>query len=547
MDPKALRVLILKRILALHQNFHALPRSRKEEIVSAVVLDLQKEWNDGTLDLASVSPLQAIGLTDLDTQLQQIYSLDEMGALISDWRSSVIPMSSAYRDRIKDPLLLLTDELLFDPLLDVLLAPDNCSLSERDWLPAQMLRIELGKSICYPELPYRKYVKELAKLEHKELRSFCRLSLRSSDTPDHSLLSRFRSSLTLAMRINLLVFFLWHFLQRKPLGDSFIHVVDSTDVAVANNPRPILTIPLDEGTGKKIENEPKIRIYADLNMDCGKRRNKRDKSEMFVGYRVHALEVVDVETKMAYPLVTLAVAANHHDSQLLEPLVLLAKAMGLDIRIIAADEAYGDAKTLEKLRVEEEILVVTPEKHDVRVPEAVEADTGKVYFNEECPTPMEYVGYDTEHKSHEFRCACPCGCERAGLCSKRRQLPIDAGKMGPIPSLLPQRQQLLDLRKVGERPFNLLKHMDGVEPMRPRREAGVQTQVVLSHIIGLLKVMAGLRAVGEETEAEAQQQDLPLESAKPEASTTKPKSPSKKILVFKVAREQLKLEFSKAS
>jgi hypothetical protein len=268
---------------------------------------------------------------------------------------------------------------------------------------------------------------------------------------------------------------------------------------------------------------------------------------MFVGYRVHTLEVVDVKTQMAFPLVSLAVAANHHDSQVLEPLVLLAKAIGLTVKVIVGEEAYGDARTLEKLRVEEEVIVVTPEKHDVRTPEAVDSKTGQVYFNEACPTPMEYLGYDTDHKSHEFRCACEGGCAIAGMCSKRRRVPIDAGLMGPVPSLLPVRQRLVDLRKVGERPFNLLKHMDGVEPMRPRRMAGVQTQVVVSHIIGLLKVMAGMRAVGEETRQEQQQEELPLTPAKAETTPDARKVPTKKIFVFKVGREEPKFNFSKAS
>jgi hypothetical protein len=89
-------------------------------------------------------------------------------------------------------------------------------------------------------------------------------------------------------------------------------------------------------------NGKKIRIYGDLDCDCGKRRNKRDKSPYVIGYRLHTLTAIDATTGHSYPLASLLAPANHHDSHFLPFLVKLgqAKAMGIELKLITADEAY---------------------------------------------------------------------------------------------------------------------------------------------------------------------------------------------------------------
>ena len=70
----------------------------------------------------------------------------------------------------------------------------------------------------------------------------------------------------------------------------------------------------------------------------------------------------------------------------------------------------------------------------------------------------------------------------------------DTGLFGPVPAFVTGFEQAVAARKVGERPFNLLKHMDGVEPARMKSRSGIEAQVLWSHMVGLFKVMAGLRA-----------------------------------------------------
>lgn len=394
------------------------------------------------------------------------------------------------------------DEVLDDGLLDRLLATDNMAPSMRDWMPSRLLRIELLRTACFPEWSVRKFCRYMADLSRKEERSFCHLSLRGLEMADHSTLSTFRSSFTYEMRVNLMVYTMHHFLSSGRLGEGVLHMIDSTDVATKTNTRPLGKIEMPDGSF--------VRFYADLSCDCGSRRNKRDKSKMFVGYRVHTLCVADVESGIAFPLLSLATAANHHDSQLLNPLLSLARAVGINLKVLSADEAYADAKNQEQLRNRHGVLVVTPPKSKTDAPTNVDTEKGTVFFDGACETPMRWGGYEEEDGGHVFICDNDNNtCPRKSLCSGERIIPMDTGFFGPIPMCIPEAAAAIDIRKITERPFNLIKHMDGLEPCRMTTQATVSAQVVFSQMIGIFKVTAGLRSVSKAKD-QKRQEVLPI-------------------------------------
>lgn len=90
-----------------------------------------------------------------------------------------------------------------------------------------------------------------------------------------------------------------------------LHCVDSSELAV-DCQQLLATL---EIKGQK------IRIYDDIDCDCGKRRNKRNKSAYVVGYRMHTLTAINAKTGHSFPLISLLAPANHHDSNFLLPLV----------------------------------------------------------------------------------------------------------------------------------------------------------------------------------------------------------------------------------
>ena len=76
-------------------------------------------------------------------------------------------------------------------------------------------------------------------------------------------------------------------------SQGLVHCVDSSELAVERQ-QLLATLTIK---GKK------IRIYDDIDCDCGVRRKKRDKSIYVVGYRMHTLTAINPETGQAIPLI----------------------------------------------------------------------------------------------------------------------------------------------------------------------------------------------------------------------------------------------------
>jgi hypothetical protein len=297
---------------------------------------------------------------------------------------------------------------------------------------------------------------------------------------DHTRLCQFRSSLSFVQQVNLLVYMLHHFNQSGLLGDAILHGVDSTELA-SDCKRPLATMEIN---GKK------IRIYNDLDCDCGKRRNKRDKSAYVIGYRLQTLTAIDAKTGHSFPLVSLLAPANHHDSHFLPFLVKLAQAMGLDLRLVTADEAYHDKD--DTLFQETEVRVTTPPSSTVKTPEHTDAETGSVFCHGACTVAMRHLG--VEDGSHEYKCGATAGeCDGTAACPQYRFIPIDRGLFQRIPFAADKVQEAHALRKNCERPFNLLKNQTGLETVRVRSQQATMARCTISSIAVLLIKMAGVR------------------------------------------------------
>jgi len=310
---------------------------------------------------------------------------------------------------------------------------------------------------------------------------------------DHTELSKFRNGLTFTQQVNLLVYILYHFNQSGLLGNHILHGVDSTELA--NDCRmPLASLEI---------NGRKIRIYNDLDCDCGKRRNKRDKSPYVVGYRLHTLTAIDAKTGHSFPLVSILAAANHHDSHFLTFLVNLAQAMGIDVKLVTADEAYHDKDG--SLRADTGVIVTTPPSAKVSNPPNVDGKTGAVFCHDSCEIAMHRVGFDNQ--IHEYKCnAGPDTCQCQQGCSQNRFIPVDQGLFQQIPYETEQIKEAHAIRKNCERPFNLLKNQTGLANLRVRSQQAATARCTLSSIAVLLIKMAGLR-VKKKTEKPEQ---LPL-------------------------------------
>ncbi|MCP4185262.1 MAG: transposase, partial [Hyphomicrobiales bacterium] len=336
-------------------------------------------------------------------------TIEQMTEFVEACQSNVLFKLYGKRSHpaIKDTELQIIDSMLDDRIINKLLAPKGYTPASRDLFPCNLLRAEMLKAIKYPEISYRKFCGDDKRyknhkvtspyigMESKQNRAFIGLALNRKQMIDHVQMSQFRSSLSYTQLINLNVYFLYLLQRQSLLGPDEIHFIDSTELAVD---RQQLLAKIKIG-------KTNIRIYDDIDCDCGKRRNKRDKSVYVVGYRMHTLAAIDPDSGHSIPLISVLAPANHHDSHFMMPLINLGQAIGLDLKLITADEAYhdSDGSLLEQTGVH----LVAPPNKKVALPSNVETDSLQVTCDDLCEIGMEYVGSDPQ--GHEFKCAAEPG------------------------------------------------------------------------------------------------------------------------------------------
>ena len=479
MHHKDIKRSIRKQLKKQFPNWNRLQKKLKKEIANIVLAEAVAEH-----DFEQVVDTPMEELLGIEDQIPEgIIKLDEMARFIDMINGNRIIKFNSYKRSpiyIKDEELAFVDRLIDDGIINRILSYEGYRPATRDLFPATLFRAELLKAIKYPEISYRKFcTDEYLGLDRKQNRVFMGLPLHKNITIDHSQLSKFRSSLSFTQQINLLVYILHYFNQSGLLGDCVLHGVDSTELA--NDCRvPLASVAIK---GKK------IRIYNDIDSDCGKRRNKRDKSQFVIGYRLHTLTAIDAQTGQSFPLVSLLAPANHHDSHFLPFLVRLAQAMGIEVTLITADEAYHDKEG--SLYRDTGVIVTAPPSAKVSLPEYIHG-TGAVFCHDECSIPMQHVG--SEGQKHEYKCdATPGKCSLLHSCPQYRFLPMDRGLFQRIPHSTEMLQNAHDIRKNCERPFNLLKNQTGLETLRVRSQRATMARCTLSSIAVLLIKMAGIR------------------------------------------------------
>jgi hypothetical protein len=480
MHRKNIRRIVVEQLKRNFPNWRSLNRKRKKEIAREIVKEVLNGY-----DFSEQLGIPVEELTGIEGQVPTagITNLDEMARFIDNiQRSNLFDFRTVNRkfSNITDAELKFIDGLLDDQIINRLLSYEGYSPCMRDIYPSSFFRAELLKTIKYPEISYRKFCQEeYMGLDRKQNREFIGLPLHKKQMIHHTQLSQFRASMTFAQMMNLLVYVLSHFFKAGVLSHGVLHGVDSTELP-NDNTYPLCSIDV---------NGEKIRIYTDIDSDCGKRRNKRDKSSFFIGYRMHTLTAIDAQTGHSFPLVSLLAAGNHHDSLFLKPVIKLAQAMGVDVKLITGDEAYHDKDG--SIFAETGVRLITPPSSQSTIPDNVCPETLAVTCDDMCDLPMIYMG--CVEGGHEFKCgAQPGQCSRS-VCLQCRIVPFDNGHFQRIPMVCEYANEAIEIRQNSERAFNLLKHREGLEQVRVRSQHSLIARCTFSNIATLLLEMAGTR------------------------------------------------------
>ena len=506
MHHKAIKAEIKKQLKTRYPNWQCLTKKEKKAIAKKVLDEAVKNYD---FKQEVTAPLEV--LLGIESQLPtaSIMNLDEMGRFIEGCKNSILfklNRKSRHPLHIKDEELRFIDDLLDDKIINKLLSYDGYTPAMRDFFPSNFLRAELLKAVKHPEISYRKFCgddndykghKEHSPyigMDNKQNRAFIGLPLNRKQMLSHVQMCQFRAGLAFSQLVNLMVYIIYHLRESGILDEGFVHCVDSTELPVDR--QQLLAVLKIKGKN--------IRIYDDIDCDCGKRRKKRDKSVYVVGYRMHTLTAINPKTGHSIPLISLLAPANHHDSHFLSPLVRLGKAMGLDLKLITADEAYHDKDG--SFFKESGVHLVKPPSSKVSLPANVDRDTLQVMFDDLCDIPMKYIGI--EEQGHEFKCGAQHGqCLRSELCPQFRHIDFDNGYFQRILYGSDAVSKALDIRKNGERPFNLLKKREGLEQVRVRSQHGVVVRSTFTTMATLLLELAGTRKTKE---ANQKQIKLPL-------------------------------------
>ncbi|NQU63443.1 MAG: hypothetical protein HQ517_04045 [SAR324 cluster bacterium] len=291
--------MIVKRQLKKdHPDWHSLTKKENKVLAKQVTEAIIRDYDFKQKIDAPVEEL--IGMDNYVIN-EDIITLDEMNALIDNFYKKflidVIKIKK-FRVNLKGPRLRFMDSMPDNHIINRLLSYEGFTPAMRTFMSSDFLRAELLKAIKYPEIAYRKYcTEEYLGLDRKENREFIGLPLHKKEMIDHTQLSKFRNSLTFAQNVNLLVYILSDFFRSGILSDHILHGVDSTELYNDNNDTARLIFTTT------IRNQ-KIRVYQDLDCDCGTRRNNRNKNKYFIGYRMHTLTVIDAQGGHSFPLVS---------------------------------------------------------------------------------------------------------------------------------------------------------------------------------------------------------------------------------------------------
>ncbi len=107
------------------------------------------------------------------------------------------------------------------------------------------------------------------------------------------------------------------------------------------------------------------------------------------------------------------------------------QALGIDMKLITADQAYHDSDG--SILEETAVYVIAPPSEKAVLPDNVLESPVRVTCNDLCEIPIKILG--SSQDGHEFRCVVnPSECVFESACTKSRTIAFDTGYFQPMPT-----------------------------------------------------------------------------------------------------------------
>jgi len=223
--PKDIKRLVKKQLKKTHPNWNRLRKKNKKAVIKNIAIDIYKNY-----DFNNQEVIPKHELFGIDPIPKNIITVKRMREIIKQKQTNIFPLNYFAKRYIKDQELLAITEIVDWNLLNYLLADRSYTAGKRTIKPVQYFRAELLKSLKYPEISYRKFAeKEINNKERKENRAF--IGIKKEQQISHNQLSQFRSSLDFSRLVNVMVYFICLFLDKKEISNSTFYAVDSTELA----------------------------------------------------------------------------------------------------------------------------------------------------------------------------------------------------------------------------------------------------------------------------------------------------------------------------
>lgn len=377
----------------------------------------------------------------------------------------------------KEPELEALSKFIDDYEFDTRLAYINDFSTKRGYTPATYIRIHMLRQIR----GFASYNKTVAELKtRRAYRKFCFIPSKSK-VPCPASLSNFRKKIGENEVKIITHVFINTVKSRMTMSELTVFITDATDLESSSSLKVIDRI-------KNPQTLKETKIFHDRDVRFGKRSNKKNKSNTFLGYKKHTISMFIPDENISLPLCSIAAPADVHEVTLVQELIKYAKSLDIPVKILSADLGYYDTDRTAEIQEKEGVTLVTGIKSNTILPPDVDDRCAPLC---EAGIGMKWDAYDEKTKSHCYICPMenPASCLNYPVCLLEKTVysNIHPVIFGGIPLSSNLHSHIADVRKYVEGVFARQKNNDNLKDITLKGTKNFQFIFAIADGVNIVK------------------------------------------------------------